>query len=425
MKYLYIISILIVIFFSFPNCIYASNGDFVFTEVSSLDLNKEFTISIKNITDEAKEYNFKIDIGIDGKEYKSGGEIYNEETKMWSGYNSQWSGTPFIPISSGENYILKGRIVTDFVGDVFYLRLRYRNTNGNTYESVLLDPINVETGYSIPEVTLTPTPTSTLSTSPTPTGSVTKDGEESTEEEYVEPLENNLTKDEKQKINISEFMPNPKKDENEWVELYNGNDTNIELTNWYVDDITGSGGTPFVFSIKIQAKSYASIDISKLLLNNSGDSVSLLDDDKNPIHIVKYKKTTQGSSIQKLSNEKWYITKDITKNKENIEYKEIKIDVPNITTENSADSVLKTSLKIEENTETESKKNTGDKEGTILGAATALKIEYDPTNYGTLVIRKEDVPYTLDSDNHVYVITSNNQPTAWDMLYSFVKKAFW
>jgi hypothetical protein len=72
-------------------------------------------------------------------------------------------------------------------------------------------------------------------------------------------------------------MVAPNSGEYEWVELYNGNDFSVTLTNWYIDDIADGGSSPRIFTLSIPAKGYEIIDLSSGIYNNGGDSVRLLD----------------------------------------------------------------------------------------------------------------------------------------------------
>jgi len=74
-------------------------------------------------------------------------------------------------------------------------------------------------------------------------------------------------------IYLSEFMACPSEG-NEWVEIYNDNDSSVNLSDWLIRDSTD--GKNQSFSTDIGGKSYHKIDISGYLLNNSGDSVRLL-----------------------------------------------------------------------------------------------------------------------------------------------------
>ncbi len=82
-------------------------------------------------------------------------------------------------------------------------------------------------------------------------------------------------------IFLSEIYPCPDSGENEWVEIYNGNDFSVILIDWYFDDDEGSGSSPKKFSMTIKAKNYAAFDLTSSMFNNTGDGVRLLDFDKN------------------------------------------------------------------------------------------------------------------------------------------------
>ena len=113
-------------------------------------------------------------------------------------------------------------------------------------------------------------------------------------------------------IEISEVLPNPEgKDAGqEWIELYNNSNEDIDLTNWQLDDEEG-GSKAYTFKNKvIKAYSYLVIydSESKLKLNNSEESVRLID----PNGVVKqeayFEKSIEGSSyLPKLQT--WTLAK--------------------------------------------------------------------------------------------------------------------
>jgi len=82
-------------------------------------------------------------------------------------------------------------------------------------------------------------------------------------------------------VYLSEVYPYPATGENEWLELYNDNDFSVELNNWYFDDVENGGSSPKSFSLTIDQKSYVVFDLSSSMFNNDGDSVRLLDFNKN------------------------------------------------------------------------------------------------------------------------------------------------
>jgi DNA/RNA endonuclease YhcR with UshA esterase domain len=110
----------------------------------------------------------------------------------------------------------------------------------------------------------TPTPTPTFSPSPTPTPSF----------EYF-PSD----------VVINEFLPDPPDGEEEWIELYNNTQKEIDLTGWYIEE--GSGAQTFL-SGKILPRGFFVVEKIKGYLNNSGDIIFLKDKTGNVIDKVTY-----------------------------------------------------------------------------------------------------------------------------------------
>lgn len=104
-----------------------------------------------------------------------------------------------------------------------------------------------------------------------------------------------------EKILITELLPNPKGSdtENEWIELFNSDDKDINLANWKLDD-SEEGSKPYIFSNKtiIKKNEYLIIPrtLSKLSLNNNKDSVRLYDFEGTLIDEVGYEKAQDGWS---------------------------------------------------------------------------------------------------------------------------------
>ncbi|MDP2874058.1 MAG: lamin tail domain-containing protein [bacterium] len=109
------------------------------------------------------------------------------------------------------------------------------------------------------------------------------------------------------KISLSEFMPDPPKGEKEWVEIFNGGDSTAVLDDWQIDDIEG-GGSPVSFSAVLAPKSYYTIEISKSLLNNAGDSVRLLRSDDLVVETVSYASSQKGVAWAKDAQGAWQQT---------------------------------------------------------------------------------------------------------------------
>ncbi len=140
----------------------------------------------------------------------------------------------------------------------------------------------------------TPTPTLTPTTIPTSTITPTLGSEDPTPMIIPTPQYYD-------NIYISEAMVNPTTGEKEWVEIYNNNDFPILLNNWYIDDLENVGSSPKIFSLEINAKDYGIFDLTSSMFNNDGDSVRLLDFNKNLKDDFEYQKTETGKTLGRIS----------------------------------------------------------------------------------------------------------------------------
>lgn len=118
-------------------------------------------------------------------------------------------------------------------------------------------------------------------------------------------------------IYISEFLPSPKglDAENEWIEIYNAGNEEIDLLGWQLDDIEiGSKPYKFPAGIKIGAESYLLIPRlqSKIALNNDFDSVRLIDPNGRIHYQVDYQKPPEGASYSRNEEGDWFWTKVLT-----------------------------------------------------------------------------------------------------------------
>lgn len=104
-----------------------------------------------------------------------------------------------------------------------------------------------------------------------------------------------------QEITINEFIPNPEGDdaENEWIEIYNGSDSIVNISGWQLDD-EKEGSNPFIFpkNTLIAPKSYIIFPrpITKIALNNEGGSVRLLLSEGIVLQEIQYGKSIEGQS---------------------------------------------------------------------------------------------------------------------------------
>jgi hypothetical protein len=139
------------------------------------------------------------------------------------------------------------------------------------------------------------TPSPTLTLTPTLTIASTLGTEDPSPTEQPPISYNN--------IYISETMVNPVSGEKEWLEIYNDNDFPVSLDNWFVDDLENSGSSPKIFSMAIDSRSYGVFNLTASMFNNDGDSVRLLDSNKNLKDSFEYSKNEQGKSLGRISLE--------------------------------------------------------------------------------------------------------------------------
>lgn len=79
-------------------------------------------------------------------------------------------------------------------------------------------------------------------------------------------------------IFLSEFMACPSDAGKEWIEIYNDNDSQVELNNWFIRDSTESEKVGF--SCTISGKGFCKIEMSRFLNNSGGDTVRLFNPEK-------------------------------------------------------------------------------------------------------------------------------------------------
>ncbi|MFA6190480.1 MAG: lamin tail domain-containing protein [Candidatus Staskawiczbacteria bacterium] len=123
-------------------------------------------------------------------------------------------------------------------------------------------------------------------------------------------------------IYINELLPSPKgaDDIDEWIELYNSNNFNVDLSGWQIQDTQGS---PKTFTIpkdtNILANSFLVFKRpeTKIMLNNDTDGINLLSPDGNIVDSASYPKASTGQSYNKTNNG-WTFSKTLTPGAQNI-----------------------------------------------------------------------------------------------------------
>jgi len=121
------------------------------------------------------------------------------------------------------------------------------------------------------------------------------------------------------KLFISEIFPNPKgKDDQEFIEILNLSNEEIDISNFILKDKTEKG-YKIKQGTKILPKSFLVFwkDETKISLNNDEDEIEFLDTDKNLIDKVFYLKAPENFSLSRKENGEMVWTKIVTPGKEN------------------------------------------------------------------------------------------------------------
>lgn len=124
-------------------------------------------------------------------------------------------------------------------------------------------------------------------------------------------------------IKINEVFPNPSGSDtgNEWIELYNESDENCDLSGLFIDDIEGGSKA---FEIKetmvINKKGYLLLPSwqTKIILNNTEDSVRILNHENKILNTVSYEDTSDDQSFSKNNEGEFLWTSNTTPLTENI-----------------------------------------------------------------------------------------------------------
>lgn len=108
-------------------------------------------------------------------------------------------------------------------------------------------------------------------------------------------------------IFINEILTNPKGADgtDEWIELYNSNNFEIDLTGWQIKDTAGTVKT-FTLSTGTKISAYGFLILKRpdtgIMLNNEGDGLNLMAPDKKAIDSVTFGKAPLGQSYNKTTS---------------------------------------------------------------------------------------------------------------------------
>ena len=112
-------------------------------------------------------------------------------------------------------------------------------------------------------------------------------------------------------IVINEILPNTpvgiRDEEGEYIEIFNQNDFEVDLTGWQIEDTAGRTTTyTFPQGTKILAQGFFVLyrPTSKITLNNDGDGLNLFQPDGKIINTVNYEKAPRGQSYNRTDS-KW------------------------------------------------------------------------------------------------------------------------
>ena len=124
-------------------------------------------------------------------------------------------------------------------------------------------------------------------------------------------------------IYINEILPCPEGSdaENEWIELFNKNTFEVDISEWKITDIKGKTFS-YVFpkATKIPGKKFLVLtrQETKITLNNSGDGLKLIQPDGKIINEVVFEKTFLGKSYNRTETDKWEWSETLTPDSLNI-----------------------------------------------------------------------------------------------------------
>ena len=119
---------------------------------------------------------------------------------------------------------------------------------------------------------------------------------------------------------INEILPNPEgaDETEEWVELYNSNNFEVDLSGWKIEDAAGTK-TSFLISKKVLAYEYLIFKRpeTKIMLNNDIDGLVLLSPDQKIADSAKFSKALLGQSYNRTSNG-WAWSATLTPGSQNV-----------------------------------------------------------------------------------------------------------
>ena len=133
-------------------------------------------------------------------------------------------------------------------------------------------------------------------------------------------------------VYINEILPNPEgaDETDEWVELYNSNNFDVDLQGWKIQDTAGTVKTYTIENLKISAYGFLVFKRpdTKIMLNNDEDGLNLLMPDNRVAFSVNYSKAPLGQSYSRASDT-WTWSSILTPGAKNIIPEPINNDLQN------------------------------------------------------------------------------------------------
>jgi len=121
---------------------------------------------------------------------------------------------------------------------------------------------------------------------------------------------------------INEILPSPEGEDakEEWIEISNRSDSEIDLSGWQIADTGGKTKTyTFPAKTKIAAKGFLILSrpTSKITLNNDSDGLNFIQPDGKIIDSINYQKAPQGESFNRTESG-WIWSKTLTSGAANV-----------------------------------------------------------------------------------------------------------
>lgn len=136
-------------------------------------------------------------------------------------------------------------------------------------------------------------------------------------------------------IIFNEILPDPKgitDAEGEYIEIFNKNKEKINLSGWKIADTVGSSAKTYIFPEEtiINGERFLVFyrATTKIILNNDGDSVSLIHPDGKVVDSVAYKEKAPKGESYNRTDSRWLWSATLTPGSENIIPKKEKRPLP-------------------------------------------------------------------------------------------------